>query len=55
MAVTKVAEINLDLAAVSNREDRLGSIISWDGSASQLVALSGSQSEHRNVAAPRLP
>jgi nitrogenase molybdenum-iron protein alpha chain len=54
MAVTKVAEINLDLAAVSNREDRLGSIISWDGSASQLVALSGNQSEHRNVAAPRI-
>lgn len=30
-------KINLDMSSVENREMRLGSIISWDGSASQLV------------------
>lgn len=33
-------KINLDLASVDNREMRLGSIISWDGSASELVKAS---------------
>lgn len=33
-------KINLNLASVDNREIRLGSIISWDGSASELVEAS---------------
>lgn len=33
-------KINLDLDTVENREMRLGSIISWDGKASELVELS---------------
>lgn len=32
--------IQLDLETVQNREMRLGSIISWDGKASELVELS---------------
>ena len=32
--------IQLDLETVENREMRLGSIISWDGKASELVELS---------------
>ena len=32
--------IRLDLETVENREMRLGSIISWDGKASELVELS---------------
>ncbi|GHU54665.1 nitrogenase [Clostridia bacterium] len=33
-------KVKLDLVNVENREDRLGSIISWDGSASRLAELS---------------
>ena len=33
-------KINLDLDTVENREMRLGSIISWDGKASELIELS---------------
>ena len=32
--------INLDMTACDNREMRIGSITSWDGSASELVAAS---------------
>ncbi len=35
-----VKDINLNLETVENREMRLGSIISWDGKASELVELS---------------
>lgn len=35
-----IKKINLDLSSVENREMRLGSIISWDGSASELVKAS---------------
>lgn len=30
-------KINLDMTSVENREMRLGTIIAWDGAASQLV------------------
>jgi nitrogenase molybdenum-iron protein alpha chain len=34
-------KINLDITSVNNREMRLGSITSWDGSASELASASG--------------
>jgi len=40
MADKKKKKIELTYAAIDNRESRLGSIVSWDGSASELVELS---------------
>jgi nitrogenase molybdenum-iron protein alpha chain len=43
----KERKINLDLPDVENREQRLGTIIAWDGSASDLVLESNYQSRSR--------
>ena len=39
--------INLDMTECNNREMRIGTIISWDGKASQLVEESGYEQRDR--------
>lgn len=44
-----MSKVNLNLANVENRESRLGSIVSWDGKASELSRLSQEQIESNEI------